>query len=217
MLLKKYLQRNPNIFLSAVALSLILFFAGSAFANHRASTDRTSVLRTRFAIDLDGDHIPELATIRQCGNFYKVSIHFTTGRPRLTFTAYLTGEIAGLSLQTEDVNNDRIDDLVIVSATSLKPVAVWLNQGNGNFQRVHSAIYAGMSKSHGPVLGRKTQFQPELAVNLSNPVSYAAEPADYSDPVMHNQALNPLPIEPLSSDLILRRIPARGPPNLPRT
>src|SRR5438876_4612052 len=79
--------------------------------------------------DLDGDHIPETATIRQCGHIFQVNIHFTTGRPKLRLTTYLSEGVAGLTFEATDVNNDNKDDLVLVSATSFTPIAVWLNQG----------------------------------------------------------------------------------------
>src|SRR5437762_12603739 len=125
-------HRNKIVIMILAVLSVFLFGANAVHASSNPGNHRISY-RTQLGQDLDGDHIPETATIRQCGYIYQVSIHFTTGRPKLRLTTYITEGMAGLSFQTTDVNNDSKGDLVIMSATSIRPVAVWLNQGKANF------------------------------------------------------------------------------------
>src|SRR5438552_537859 len=98
-----------------------LLSTNTAFASHRNSKPHISY-RTQLGHDLDGDHIPETATIRQCGHIFQVNIHFTTGRPKLRLTTYLSEGVAGLTFQAIDVNNDNKEDLVLVSATAFTPI-----------------------------------------------------------------------------------------------
>src|SRR5215467_245901 len=131
---------NKRVITLFFAFATSLFGANSAFASHHNSEHRLSYL-TRLDHDLDGDHIPETATIRQRGYLYQVNIHFTTGRPKLRLTTYITEGVAGLSFQTTDIDNDSQDDLVIISATSVRPIAIWLNQGKAIFKKVSSWSY----------------------------------------------------------------------------
>src|SRR2546425_5697815 len=111
------LHRNKIVISSLTVLLVFLFGTNATYASHQKADGRISY-RTELAQDLDGDHKPETATIRQCGYLYQVNIHFTTGRPKLRLTTYLTEGVAGLSFQTTDINNDNKGDLVIISATS---------------------------------------------------------------------------------------------------
>ena len=131
------LYRNKRVITLIAAIAAFLFGANSAFASEHHS-ERRILYHTRLEHDLDGDHIPETVTIRQRGYIYQVNIHFTTGRPKLHLTTYVTEGLAALSLQTRDINNDSKDDLVLTSATSIRPIAIWLNQGKSKFQKISS-------------------------------------------------------------------------------
>src|SRR2546430_16454693 len=134
------LHRNKNVMTALAVLSVFLLGASRAHAGGQ-QTDTHFLYRAQLGEDLDGDHIPETATIRQYGYHYQVSIHFTTGRPKLRLTTYVSEGVAGLSFQTSDVNNDSRRDILIISATSLRPVGIWLNQGKAKFQKVNSWVY----------------------------------------------------------------------------
>ncbi|HYR90776.1 MAG TPA: VCBS repeat-containing protein [Terriglobia bacterium] len=164
--------------------------------------------------DLDGDHIPETATVHQNRSVYQVNIHFTSGRPRLKLTVYRPEGEAGLSFEASDIDNDHNTDLVITSATSLQPLAVWLNRGKAKFQKVRSWPFGRFGNYNGPSLNHhRITNQPCPAVSSStdlfaHPVNIDhlsnigpdAQHAAYSDP------------EQRPSDFILQQVFPRGPP-----
>ena len=210
------LKRNTRAVASFPVLFVFLFGGGWASASHHYSGQRISY-RTQLGHDLDGDHIPETATIRQCGYIYQVSIHFTTGRPGLRLTTYLTEGVAGLSLQTADVNNDSRGDLVIMSATSIRPIAVWLNQGKANFQRVSSWLYGGVGRYRGPTFRRRAADEPEPVGNIFiDPLPHATLAVQYFGPETAPAALIISRPDQLLFDSILWQVPPRGPPALSR-
>src|SRR5207237_9214088 len=111
-LLMQKFYRNKTVISGLALLFVFLFRAEVVSAAHRHS-DQFSY-HTRLGNDLDGDHIPETATIRQNGSIYQVSIHFPPDRPKLRLRTYITGGISDLSFETTDVNNDSKGDLVLI-------------------------------------------------------------------------------------------------------
>ena len=163
--------------------------------------------------DLDGDHIPETATIRQCGGVYKVSIHFTSGRPRLHLMVYQQEDETGLTFETKDLDDDHNEDLVITSATSVRPVAVWLNSGKAKFKRVSSWAYGGPHKFRGPALNRRAACTPESDINNSaDPLAHGEKIAQQFDIGLNIELLRVWNREQLRCDSFLQQVPARGPP-----
>jgi hypothetical protein len=204
------LYGNKRVITLFIAFAASLFGANSAFASHHNSQHRLSYL-TRLDHDLDGDHIPETATIRQRGYVYQVNIHFTTGRPKLRLTTYVTEGVAGLSLQTRDINNDSKDDLVITSATSIRPIAIWLNQGKSKFQKISSWAYL-VGGYTGPEYRRQT-CHPDPVGNVSiDPLPQTTFSANYFNPGHNCIALLYSEAQTLCLDSILRQVPPRGPP-----
>jgi hypothetical protein len=155
---------------------LTLFLFGAAGAAFAAAPGQRISYRTTLRHDLDGDHIPETATIKQRGSLYQVVIHFTTGRPKLRLRTYLTDDIGGLTFATADLNNSEGSDLLLLSATSLRPVAVWLNQGRGSFKRVNPSGFGLTGRDTGPSLKHRSNDQPEPIGNLLNSVPQAETP-----------------------------------------
>jgi hypothetical protein len=210
-LLKLY--GNKKVITALAVIFVFLSGASASYASHRKA-DRSLLYRTKLGHDLDGDHIPETATIRQCGYLYQVSIHFTTGRPKLRLTTYVTEGAAGLSLETTDVNNDSKGDLVIISATSIRPLAVWLNQGRAKFKRVNTWLYGGAGRYTGPAYRHRPTSQPEPVGNVSlDPLPQATPAVDevtFDDEVVALLSSQP---DQRPSDSLLRQVPPRGPPS----
>ena len=211
MLLVLKLYRNKKVTMGVAMLPVLLFAAAIASASPKPSGPDFSY-RTKLARDLDGDHIPETATIRQRGSFYQVSIHFTTGRPKLRLKTYVTNDIAGLTLEIADIDHDTRADLVINSATSLLPVAIWLNRGAANFQQVSSSLYGRFRGHDGPRWKHRETGQPEQVGNLLSDPRPQAEPSDCFHPGADLQNVLFSKADPPSFDFRVPQAAPRGPP-----
>jgi len=168
--------------------------------------------RISLAHDLDGDHIPETARIRKSGEVYKICIRFSSGRPRLRLIVYQQ-DGAGLSVQAIDVDDDRDEDIVLASATSLRPIAVWLNSGKAKFKKVSSWVYGGPHKFRGPALNRRAAQTPESdVINSTDPLAHAEKTIQQFDVGLTIELLRDGNREQLPGDSFLQQVPARGPP-----
>jgi hypothetical protein len=208
--------RNKKFITGLAALSAFLFWTAIGFAsprNYGRNTERISY-RASLGLDLDGDHIPETVAIKQCGSFYQVSIHFSTGRPKLRLKTYVGDDEAGLSLEVADVNNDSLADLVITSATSLWPIATWLNHGSGNFQRVNSSTYSPSGRYNGLRLSRRENAQPDPAGSISSRLAQG-EIANSSNPGTDTHDFFSSPTYQFPVESWLAELASRGPPSAP--
>jgi hypothetical protein len=96
--------------------------------------------------DLDGDHLPDLASGTNLGRTpegyaYRVDLDLTStlhSRPFSVFSA----ESSGVNIEAIDLDGDHDLDLVITSRILQKPIGVWLNDGRGNFTRGDSSQFA---------------------------------------------------------------------------
>jgi len=210
------LHRNKNV-ITAFAVLFVFLFGANGYAS-RAKAHPHIAYHSKLGHDLDGDQLPETATIRQCGYLYQISIHFTTGRPKLRLTTYVTEGAGGLSLETADVNDDRKRDLVILSATSIRPVAVWVNQGRAKFLKVNSWHYGGAGRYTGPTYRSRTPSQDDESVGTDS-----IDPLPQTTPVVHDFGIDVARVlflwqqperRPLES--LLSQVPPRGPPAFAR-
>src|SRR5260370_21937766 len=140
----KCLQRFNLSWSRAVRLALaLLCFVGSAGPAHAASTapqswpPTSTQVTSQFAIaDFDGDSRPDLATV-QAGvssswdAHYWIAFQLSSG-PRQTLG--ITAPTGGLQITSRDVNGDSFLDVVVTTAWTNRPVAVLLNDGQGNFR-----------------------------------------------------------------------------------
>jgi hypothetical protein len=204
------LYRNNTVIAALVAALVFIFGASPAFARDQS---RSISYRTQFTQDLDGDHIPETATIRFCDHLYQVNIHFTTGRPKLRLSSYISEGTAGLTVHMTDINQDGRDEIVILSATSLRPLAIWINQGTAKFQKVSSWSF-GLASHTGPDFRHRRTTQPEPVGNVSvDPLPQAMLRSAYLH--VESNVLTTLGPEgsKLPVDCIHARVPVRGPPS----
>lgn len=94
-----------------------------------ASNDSNSTARA----DFDGDQRTELASGKFIGRQYQIKIQFNNHKECLSFVPeFGTNEVL---LTAIDVDHDGDNDLLVLTAESLRPIAVWLNDGHGNFSR----------------------------------------------------------------------------------
>ena len=204
------LLRRTKYIRTGLIAAIFVFVASPAWAIASAERDTYA---TALGRDLDGDGISENALIHQSGSTYKISIQFTSGRPRLHLTVYYTAGETGLTLQTSDVNDDRKADLVVTSATSVRPLAVWLNRGKARFQKVSSWTYGGLATHKGPVLRQRSPYNPEAALNsVTDSPAHTVKTAEALDISLDTENLGPSNSERVPSDSVLDRVTARGPP-----
>src|SRR5262249_42230684 len=117
-------------------LCLITTLAHRGNAQGHAAYARGSAREVPVAFgDFDGDSRPDVATV-QMGQAspsharYWILFQFSTG---LKQSIGVTAPIGGLQIASRDVNGDNRLDLVVSTAWRNEPVAVLLNDGNGNF------------------------------------------------------------------------------------
>jgi len=209
------LYRKKFVTTALAVLSVFLLGANISNAAHKTRVNPAGSIayRAQLGQDLDGDHIPETATIRQRRNLYQVSIHFTTGHPKLRLSTYITEGLAGLSFEARDVNNDNKGDLVLVSATSLRPIAIWINKGRATFQQANSQLYSRVGKYTGPTYRFRSTSQPEPVGNLAIDRFPEAAPTVKYFSVHHEiTALLAFQAEQRPFTALLRQVPPRGPP-----
>jgi hypothetical protein len=136
-LLKGRLHCGPAV---CAATFCILCFFGLLTPTHAASRRgqnySASQLKTQFAIaDFDGDSRPDLATVHVSGSIsdgtrYLIAFELSSGSHQ---TLGITAPAGGVQISSRDVNGDTFADVVVTTAWTNLPVAVLLNDGNGNF------------------------------------------------------------------------------------
>jgi FG-GAP-like repeat len=101
---------------------------------------------SQFAIaDFDGDKRPDVATI-QAGAGSSRDTHYwiafqLSGGSRQTLG--ITAPTGGLRITSRDVNGDSFLDVVVTTAWTNQPVAVLLNDGQGNFRTSKPSAFPG--------------------------------------------------------------------------
>lgn len=136
------------------ALGLALLFAGSAQTGGRRHSAPAFINKTPGSLmapalgiamaDFTGDTHPDLATV-ELDRFDSPSAHYSIeirlsegGRQSLRLTA----PFGGLLITPKDVTGDGNLDLIVRSARSHVPVAVFLNDGRGHFSPAAPAAFA---------------------------------------------------------------------------
>lgn len=134
-------------FLWAMLLLVFVFAGGGAIEAAKVMSGPVVSIGpgSQFAIaDFDGDGHPDLASVqagqRNSGGGYWIEVNLSSvGRKFLQ----LAGPTGGLRIEARDVNGDHTVDLVLFTAWFRRPVAIFLNDGHGNFSRVPTAKFPG--------------------------------------------------------------------------
>ena len=148
---------SNRLFLPEIAILCLVALLWAGLLQLR-NTDRplSRLVRTavelrsiQFAIaDFDGDRRPDLALIRVTADGsptsqYSLDFDFSAGRkPRICFI----GPSGGLQVTPRDVNGDKFADLVVTSLLDSQFVAVFLNDGKGNFVAAEPSDYPDAGK-----------------------------------------------------------------------
>jgi hypothetical protein len=134
-----------------------------------------------FAIaDFDGDHIPDLASIREDSSTdYWIQVQFSASARQ---AIRLVAPAGGLLVEARDVNGDNIVDLVFTTSVSKLPVAVLLNNGHGSFSRAEPTSFPeAFSHSEAKLNSRPNQMGQFSGILSESSVRSCAGPADLSD------------------------------------
>ena len=133
------LQRRFAMMLRAfVILCLTVFAWYPTEAAQRGDVGGAGIVAAgpAFAIgDFDGDAVPDLATVQPglaeaSPTSYWIHFDFSLGEHR---SIAVSGPAGGLQIASRDVNGDSFLDLIISTRIANQPVAVLLNDGQGNF------------------------------------------------------------------------------------
>ena len=174
----------------AVCLAFaLLCFVGSAGSAHAASAGRSSSpqVTSQFAIaDFDGDRRPDLATV-QAGQSsstdtqYWIAFQLSRG-PRQTLG--ITAPTGGLQITSCDVNGDDFLDVIVTTTWTKRPVAVLLNDGQGNFRASSLSAFPGaFTTSEKSCASRTDETKDATAVLLlRDPTGNCLEGSRFSSP-----------------------------------
>jgi hypothetical protein len=166
--------------------------------------------------DFTGDTHPDLATVElekldSSSARYWIEIRLTEGRHQIL---KLTAPFGGLLITPRDVTGDGNLDLIVRSASSRAPVALFLNDGNGHFSRADVASFAN-ALNDGPSQFALMAQEIYLGANLACLESYTAEcPAGPLAYVQEQEGAMFLPNYRSASRLFLSFGANRAPPSL---
>jgi hypothetical protein len=141
-------SRRYLLFRSLILLLFLGLVSGSAAASANVQHPPATSIGPgpQFAIaDFDGDLRPDFASIQAGENIagssnYWIQLQLTSaGRQSIQLIA----PAGGLLIEARDVNGDHAIDLVLATAWSRQPVAIFLNDGHGGFSRAELAAFPG--------------------------------------------------------------------------
>jgi hypothetical protein len=170
-----------------------------------------------FAIaDFDGDQRPDLATVRAertSQPFASYSIHLKfSGSPDSALD--LIAPCGGLEILARDVNGDAFTDLVIITATDSRLVAVLVNDGHGKFSVAKPGAFPEIQPQSRCGVSTQNIFaadQSTLPAARGNFGGEALRPGFYSMPGNEDQLFCAAPFP--DSQIFLRSRFGRSPPS----
>ena len=205
---------NPSritnrVFLPGIAVLCLGAFLWAAHSQLRSADQPVSRLvrsalaqgATHFAIaDFDGDLQPDLALVHVTRDGsptsqYSVDLNFSSGpKPAIR----IVGPSGGLQITPRDVNGDNFADLVVTSLLDSQFVAIFLNDGKGNFAPAEPNLFPGAGKRTDFSLSAPGDFsQGQLALQSGRGTSGdAGASASRHEP--RDVSAAPLPVSPLT-------------------
>jgi hypothetical protein len=144
---------SNRLFLPGIAALCLAAFLWAGHAQIKSANPPIArLVRTgdaHFAIaDFDGDLQPDLALVRVTSDGsptsqYSVDLNFSSGhKPAIR----VVGPSGGLQITPQDVNGDKFADLVVTSLLDSQFVAIFLNDGKGNFAPAEPSDFPGVGK-----------------------------------------------------------------------
>src|SRR5215813_10149589 len=126
------------IFTLTLILAICCFAVNAGASEHPPSFIAMHLMRLdTTAADLDGDHVPDLASGIGTGHTregysYRVDLDLSSNPQARPFSV-VSEEPGGLTIEAIDIDGDHDLDLIVRSRFSLRPVGIWLNDGTGRF------------------------------------------------------------------------------------
>jgi hypothetical protein len=148
--------------------------------------------------DLDGDSRPDLAEVQLgegglANSLYRIELHLSHAGPQ---SISLVAPAGGLRINARDVNGDSVPDLVVSTAWTNRPVAIYLNDGHGRFSHASPTSF--------PAAFEVPTFRLHSASNILS-ASLGAPP----DSRPASSSVNPWPFEiPRPKGLLALQAPA---------
>jgi hypothetical protein len=166
--------------------------SGLPFSNSHASSVPVPALGLAVA-DFTGDSHPDLATVKLNGldsprAQYLIEVRLSEGGSQ---SLRLVGPFGGLLITPRDLTGDGNVDLVVRSARSHWPVAVFLNDGHGHFSPAAPSLFAQGLRDIPDTLQSATE-QTYPRATLVPPESYtlACEKTSIRDPKLQDGVLS---------------------------
>jgi hypothetical protein len=153
----------------ALAWLMLALWPSAAAASDDPRNDRTSAQHIAAPVtigDFDGDQRPDFVTadIGQRGashTVYKIAIELSSG---VRSTLDIAAPDGGLQLTSRDVNGDDQLDVIVTTAWTQRPVAVLLNDGQGNFKQLSPEQFPGaFPDSNSSVVSTNGEIRDSLA------------------------------------------------------
>lgn len=178
----------------AVSLAFaLLCFVGSAGSAHAASAGPQSwpssspQVTSQFTIaDFDGDRRPDFATVQagqdsSVDRQYWIAIQLSSGPRQVLGITALNG---GLDIRSRDVNGDDFLDVIVTAALTSRPVAILLNDGQGNFRVFGPSAFPGaFTTSEKSCVSTTDEIKDATAVLLLRyPMGNCSEHSRFSSP-----------------------------------
>jgi hypothetical protein len=156
----------------ALAWLMLGLWPNAAAASDDPRNDRASAQHIAAPVtigDFDGDQRPDFVTadIGQRGashTVYKIAIELSSG---VRSTLDIAAPDGGLQLTSRDVNGDDQLDVIVTTAWTQRPVAVLLNDGQGNFKQLSPEQFPGaFPDSNSSIVSTNTEIRDSLAALL---------------------------------------------------
>jgi hypothetical protein len=145
-------SRRLTSVLVAATFALVCLVLGfvppATAASDKPQRDRTASQHVAPPVtigDFDGDQRPDFVTAdvgerNASRTVYKIAIELSSG---VRSTLNIAAPDGGLQLTSRDVNGDDQLDVVVTTAWTKRPVAVLLNDGQGNFKELSPEQFPG--------------------------------------------------------------------------
>jgi hypothetical protein len=187
---QRHLSWSKAISAAFAFLCVVLDFApcGNATPGVPQNGPASSLqVTSQFAIaDFDGDRRPDLATVQvgqgsSWDTQYWIAFQLSGGSRQ---TLGITAPIGGLQITSRDVNGDDFLDVIVTTAWTNEPVAVLLNDGQGNFRASSPSAFPGaFSTSEKSRVSTTDEVKDATAVLLSRyPTGNCSEGSGFSSP-----------------------------------